>query len=246
MIAALSLAVVLAAGLWPFSSAERDADATIGSLKRNPDIEMRKTVPDSSARARDQYQEFLALPGTPTDMRAESMRRLADLYLAAAEEADLAADSAGSEAQYRSAISLYNQYLSEFPDRSGADKVLYALSRAEEGVGESVLALAFLDRLVRDYPQSAVAAEAQFRRGERLFVNRDYAGAQQAYAAVIARGEQSEFYEQALYKEGWAQFKLGLYQECLQSVPGRAQPAPGQRHRRGRPATPRGAEQAAA
>ncbi len=32
----------------------------------------------------------------------------------------------------------------------------------------------------------------------------------------MARGEQGEFYEQALYKAGWAQFKLGLYEECLE------------------------------
>ena len=68
---------------------------------------------------------------------------------------------------------------------------------------------------MREHPRSAVAAEAQFRRGERLFVSRDYSGAQQAYAAVVARGDDSEFYEQALYKDGWSRFKLGQYEECL-------------------------------
>lgn len=214
MIGGLALSVTLAAGLWPFGAAG-DADATIGSLDRRPDIEMRREVPDSTARAREHYEGFLALPGVPGDMRAESMRRLADLHLAAGEEADLAADADGAAAQYRSAIGLYRQYLQEFPARPGADTVLYALSRAHEGVGEPHAALAVLDRLVREHPASAVAEEAQFRRGERLFVNRDYAGAERAYAAVIARGAQGSFHEQALYKQGWSQFKLGQYEECL-------------------------------
>ena len=46
-------------------------------------------------------------------------------------------------------------------------------------------------------------------------MSKDYAGAERAYAAVVARGGDSEFYEQALYKEGWALFKLGSYEECL-------------------------------
>ena len=208
--------VVVAGGLWPFSGGSGGADATIGSLRRKaPEAELRTTVPDGGNRAREEYQQFLALPGTPGDMRAQSMRRLADLYLAAGEEADAAADVAASEAAFRRAIDLYGQYLAEFPGRSGADGVLYSLSRAREGVGDAPAALAVLDQLVRDYPQSSVAPEAQFRRGERLFLLRDYAGAERAYAAVIAAGETGAFYEQALYKKGWTLFKLGGHEECL-------------------------------
>ena len=118
MMAALTLSVVVAGGLWPFASHDKTADATVGSLKRKaPEIELRKEVPDSSALAREHYQEFLALPGAPGDMRAESMRRLADLYLAAGEEGALAGEEAGSQADYRQAIALYRQYLAEFPSR---------------------------------------------------------------------------------------------------------------------------------
>jgi TolA-binding protein len=218
VIAALSLSVTLAAGLWPFGGGTpRDEDATIGSLGREPaPVELERTVPESRAQARDHYREFLELPGTPGDMRAESMRRLADLHLAAGEEADLASDAGEAGASYRRAIGLYEQYLREFPGRPGADRVLYALSRAYEGAAEPAFALAVLDRVVREHPASAVAAEAQFRRGERLFVTKDYTGAERAYAAVVAAGDAGEFYEQALYKQGWALFKLGLYEECLE------------------------------
>ena len=216
MISALTLSVTLAAGIWPFGDRVKDEDATIGTLKRKSvPAEMQTTVPDSTARARDHYQEFLALPGAPTDMRADSMRRLADLYLAAGEDADVAGDAATGATAYRQAIGLYAQYLSEFPARAGTDRVLYSLSRAHEGAGDAAAALTVLGDLVARFPASPVASEAQFRRGERLFVNRDFAGAERAYAAVIAADAAGEYYEQSLYKQGWALFKLGEYEQSL-------------------------------
>ncbi|MCC7488346.1 MAG: tetratricopeptide repeat protein [Gammaproteobacteria bacterium] len=213
---ALGLSIAVAAGLWPFSGGS-NADATIGSLRRQPpQLDLRVSVPDGSARAREEYQQFLALPGTPGDMRAESMRRLADLYLAAGEEAEAAGGATGGSEDFTRAIALYQQYLQEFPRRGGADEVLYSLSRAQEGVGDPAAALATLDRLVREYPRSTLAAEAEFRRGERLFVLRDYAAAESAFAAVVGAGDAGAFYEQALYKQGWSQFKLGQYEECLE------------------------------
>lgn len=216
MIPALALAVTLGAGLWPFGAADRGADATIGSLRgKAPEVDLRQPVENGGAQARDHYREFLALPATPGDMRAQSMRRLADLHLAAGEEAEIADDGVASETEYRQAIALYRQYLEEFPARGETDTVLYALSRAYEGVGEPETSLAILDDLVQRFPASPLAAEAQFRRAERLFIARDYAAAERAYAAVVAAGENAEFYEQALYKQGWSLFKLGFYEECL-------------------------------
>ena len=69
--------------------------------------------------------------------------------------------------------------------------------------------MAALDELVAHHPQGAHADEAQFRRGEVYFSAQRYAEAGQAYGAVLAIGPASSFYEQALYKRGWAQFKLG-------------------------------------
>lgn len=215
MIVALALSIALGGAVWPFG-AGRDADATIGSLSRQPPVvDATQPVPDGTGRAREHYEEFLTLAGTPEDMRAESMRRLADLHLAAGEDADLLGDAAASEREYRRAIALYRQYLDEFPGRARADAVLYALARAYESVGETEQSLLVLDALLGAHPASPLAAEAQFRRGERLFMARDWAGAERAYADVVARGADGEFYEQALYKQGWALFKQGFYEECL-------------------------------
>ncbi|MCK6370362.1 MAG: tetratricopeptide repeat protein [Gammaproteobacteria bacterium] len=212
---AFALGVVVAAAWWPFAGS--DTDATIGSLRRAPPaVDAAQPVAASGARALEHYREFLALPGTPGEMRAQSMRRLADLYLGAGEEADIAGDGAMSARHYRQAIALYRQYLQEFPGRDDADTVFYALSRAHEGLGEMEASLGALDELVGRQPQGALAAEAQFRRGERLFVLGQYAAAETAYTAVLAASEDGEFFDQALYKQGWSRFKQGLYEECLE------------------------------
>lgn len=217
MSAGFAVAVVAAAGLWPFGGGSaRDADATIGSLPKQPAaIGVRKEVPESTRAARDSYRAFLDLADAQPGMRADAMRRLADLYVAAGEQDDAAgADGAGAD-NFREAIRLYHQYLQEFPNRPDADRVLYSLSRAHESLGQIDESLAILDDLVRRFPASPTLAEAHFRRGERLFVTRQYAEAERAYGAVIALGEHSEFYEQALYKHGWSLFKLGQFEECL-------------------------------
>lgn len=219
MSATLALTVVLAAGLWPFSSGSKvdGSDPTIGSLSKKtpPPVARRREVDAGSQAARDSYKAFLEIPEAESDMRADAMRRLADLYLAAGEDADQTADTAESVNDYRESVRLYRQYLKEFPGRPDADRVLYAISRAHESLGESEEAQARLDELVARFPRSAVASEAQFRRGEHLFVTRQYAEADRAYRAVISAGERSEFYEQALYKHGWSLFKEGQLEDCL-------------------------------
>ena len=98
--------------------------------------------------------------------------------------------------------------------------MLYQLSRAYETTGQGDAALATLDRIVQSYPQSPQIDEVQFRRGELLFSAKRYPEAEHAYAAVIARGAGSSFYQQSLYKRGWSLFKQSLTLESLPSFGG--------------------------
>lgn len=216
MMGALTLFITLGGGLWPFAGERVDDEATLATLRRKaPVIAPGVPVEGGVERARGHYEAFLELPQTPTGLRAESMRRLADLHLRAAEEADLAADAALGAREYRQAADLYHRYLGEFPGQDAADAALYSLARAHEGLGDNAAALAVLDELLVRHPASTLAAEAQFRRGERLFMSKDWMAAERAYAAVVVRGAGGEFFEQALYKQGWARFKLGEYEACL-------------------------------
>lgn len=157
------------------------------------------------------YEAFLASARDP-ERRAQALQRLADLKLEQA-EAELEND-AGKQAN-GDAIALYEQRLREHPNAADNDRVLYQLARAYENAGRRADAERVLDRLVAKPSRSGLLAEAQFRRGENLFVARDYRGAEAAYSAVIAAGAAGDFYAPALYKRGWAQFKQSLYPEAI-------------------------------
>jgi len=244
--AALCVGIALAGGLWPFGGGDgaedgKNSGATIRTL-RTRDVQVNAEPPavDSAAQAMDQYRRFLALDTGSAEMRAEALRRLADLNLDAGVNAESAGDTAGAGASnFNEAISLYTELLAmrrqAGPGAPGDDaEILYQLSRALEGAGKGDDALRTLDTLVASHQGAKHLDEAEFRRGETYFVRQDFAAAEQAYAAVLAQGESSAFYEQALYKHGWALFKQGRNEEGLRSflqllhrelAPGGAKPA---------------------
>ncbi len=190
---------------------------TIASLE-GKEVEVRPggIVLDSSQLARDQYRAFLELVSDDPVLRAEALRRLGDLELEATETEQLgenieALDAAG----YAGAVDLYQQLLESYPDYRRNDTVLYQLARAYEVGGRTDEALVVLNELITKYPDTNRIDEVQFRRGEMLFLRKQYNESEQAYQAVVQYGDASRFYEQSLYKLGWSQFKLAWYQESF-------------------------------
>src|SRR5215471_11412033 len=130
------------------------------------------------------------------------MRRLADLQLESTEIVELQGRIAavgGAGGGIDGTIEMYEKLLKSYPDYKKNDLVLYQLARAYEAAGRLDESLATLNRLLAEYPRTQHADEAQFRRGETLFVQKRYRDAEQAYAAVLKRGSGSPFYEQSLY-----------------------------------------------
>jgi TolA-binding protein len=190
---------------------------TIESLEgKTVEVRPGKVIAQSTDLARENYRAFLDLVSDDPDLRAEAMRRLGDLELDATEAQQLASNvEALNQAGFDNAVQLYQQLLEAYPDYRRNDTVLYQLARAYEIGGRNDDALAVLDELVHKYPSTPLLDEVQFRRGEMLFLRKDYNGAEQAYSQVVAVGESSRFYEQSLYKLGWSQFKLGLNEDSL-------------------------------
>ncbi len=158
----------------------------------------------------------------------EALRRLADLQIAReAERLDRAEPQAGyatqapdAKATYQASIALYEQVLRSYPGYQINDQVLYQLAMGYEHIGEPAQALKMLDRLVSEHPRSAYYAEAQFRRGEILFVAKDYRRAEQAYRTVVKVGERTPYARHGLYKLGWSLFKQGDYEGALGAFTG--------------------------
>lgn len=190
---------------------------TIASLE-DKDVEIRtgKVIVGSTDLARDNYRAFLDLVSEDPELRSEAMRRLGDLELDATEAEQLSTniDTLNHES-FNNAIQLYQQLLESYPDYRRNDTVLYQLARAYEMGGRNDEALVVLNELVDKYPGTELIDEVQFRRGEMLFLRKNYNDAELAYKDVIAYGDESRFYEQSLYKLGWAQFKLGWNEESL-------------------------------
>jgi len=190
---------------------------TIKSLERQHiDVRPGRIILNSSSLARDNYRAFLDLVSDDPELSAEAMRRLGDLELEAAEAEQLSDNIEAIETRgYDNAVDLYQQLLEAYPDYRRNDTVLYQLARGYEIGGRTDEALVILNDLVERYPGTPLIDEVQFRRGEMLFMRKQYNDAEVAYHAVMDYGAASRFYEQSLYKLGWAQFKLAWHEDSL-------------------------------
>ncbi len=215
-VAALCAGVVLDAG-----AAEKKKEKTIADLATKPVVvQTDQKVDASSQKAMENYRRFLELQKTDPQLRAEALRRLADLNMEAGEGERMATEAGQIDAQGGEAIKLYTSLLKSYPDYPRNDQVLYQLARAYETTGQPEKALATLDDILRKYPKSPQMDEVQFRRGELLFSAKQYRPAQDAYAYVVSKGDKSTFLTQSLYKHGWSLFKQGLNDDSLPSFAG--------------------------
>src|ERR1700690_3611553 len=212
-------AILAAVALGPASLAAPKKPATIKDLDNEPvDISTDPPQNVDSAKTMDSYKRFLDLNAGDASLRAEALRRLGDLNLESSESERIERELVTNEGlRATEAIHLYSALLKAYPNYERNDAVLYQLARAYELNAQPDKAMASLDRLVTSYPNSRYIDEAQFRRGELLFANKTYAGAQSAYEAVIKFGPSSAFYNQSLYKQGWSLFKQGASQRSLES-----------------------------
>jgi TolA-binding protein len=214
----LSIAV-LGVLLAPHADARVKKEDTIESLeKKTVEVKPGNLSLDSSSAARESYRDFLDLVSGDPELRAEAMRRLGDLELEATEASQLEANVDALDVRaFDNAVELYQTLLEAYPDYRRNDTVLYQLARAYEVGGRTDEALAVLDELVATYPNTQINDEVQFRRGEMLFLRKQYNDAELAYQQVVQAGESSRFYEQSLYKLGWTQFKLAWHADSLDS-----------------------------
>lgn len=212
-----ALLLVSAALLAPQAEARVKEKDTLKSLEdKTVEIRKGKIVLDSSELARESYRDFLDLVSNDPELRAEAMRRLGDLELEATEAEQLAENLESLDAHgFDNAVGLYQTLLEAYPDYRRNDTVLYQLARAYEVGGRTDEALEILNELVMQFPDTTLIDEIQFRRGEMLFLRKNYNDAEAAYSDVVEYGEGSRFYEQSLYKLGWSQFKLAWHEDSL-------------------------------
>lgn len=194
----------------------RDTAPTIKSLEQQAIVVVHEAARSDKQQAMDAYRAFLEIAGDD-QRRMLALRRIADLQLMISEEEtpEGARAQAGGKG-FAAAAELYRDLLRSYPDYPARDAVLYQMARAYDNAGDTERALDTLDRLVTGYPASPYYLEAHFRRGEMLFMEKEYAAAERAYGIVIQAGSKgSAYYEQALYKNGWSLFKQRRFEPAL-------------------------------
>jgi cellulose synthase operon protein C len=217
------LAILAAMALGPLSAtAAQKKPATIKDLdSQQVDVNTEPPQNVDSAKTMESYKRFLDLNAGDAALRAEALRRLGDLNLESSESERIARELATNEGlRATEAIHLYTALMKAYPKYERNDSVLYQLARAYELNAQPDRALASLDQLVAQYPNSRYIDEAQFRRGEILFSDKAYPKSQAAYESVIKVGPSSAFYNQSLYKHGWSLFKQGENERSLDSFAG--------------------------
>ena len=147
--------------------------------------------------------------------------RLADIEMARSENEQL--DATEQKRFFDDAIEMYEQLVTLDAEKAEAlelptnERLLYQLSKAYALDGRIEESNEVLTRLVTEFPDSAFSAESDFRRAELAFSNGNYDLAESLYSKVMAVGEDTPFYTNALYMRGWTRFKSDRYRASIPS-----------------------------
>ncbi|WP_394200942.1 tetratricopeptide repeat protein [Marinagarivorans algicola] len=149
------------------------------------------------------------------EVRQKIKIRLADIAMARGEDLQIASDTGGQF--FDQTISMYDQLIQLQQAQKGEvdERLLYRVSKAYALDARMDESDAALEKLIAQNPNSSFAAEAQFRRAEQAFSYQDYSAAYTLYGAVVDIGDQTPFYLNALYMQGWALFKQDQYLASL-------------------------------
>ena len=162
-------------------------------------------------KALENYRKLLELK-PDSETKAEAQRRMADLQV---QTDDLKGGSSESESELRQAIGTYERLLKERPQDPKNDRVLYQLARAQQNLGQSDAAVATLDKLTKQYPDSALGGDGHFRRADLLYRLDRYPEAEAEFATVMAYEDRTPFFEPAQYMKGWSQYRQSKFDAAI-------------------------------
>lgn len=198
-----------------------DYGRTIADIKEPELPENPMPVPPTTMDQIDESYRAALEVAEDEAIRHQILVRLADLEMARSEQSQLSTEV--QEKYFDGAVSMYQELIELNRTRPVAgehmsnERLLYQLSKAYALDGRMQESNTALQQLVGNYPESAYAAEAEFRRAEKAFSDGDYAQAQALYVKVMTVGDNTPFYDNAMYMHGWSQFKLGHNRASVKS-----------------------------
>jgi len=225
--------IVVGIGLVSCSSARRTDIVTLESLeKRKIKVNPQDLPSANKDEAQKRYAEF-AKSTSDQELRAVAMERLADIELesgqtqkfrqAEVKEAERRARKGSTTVvddsklgDYSNVAKQYEKLIKRYPNSKDNEKLYYQLARAYDLSGQPEKSIKVLTRLMKEFPENKHAEEVQFRRGEIYFSQNKYKEAEHAYGYVLSNKD-SPFYQRAIYKHGWALFKLNRLEQSRYS-----------------------------
>lgn len=87
------------------------------------------------------------------------------------------------------AVAMYQEFVEKFPKDDLVPDALYALGVTQEELNQTKEAGQTYERFLKDYPKHRLAVEVGMRRGETLFAQDDFAGAEKWFATAAVAPE---------------------------------------------------------
>lgn len=112
------------------------------------------------------------------------------------------ADCKEPQPNYTAAEAIYKDILQGSPGYNRLDEVIYRLGRGLLEAGKNAQAVAYLKRLVTNYPNSAYRSEAHLALAEFYFGKNVFGLARTHYDETL-KDKEYDFYDYALYKKAW-------------------------------------------
>jgi tetratricopeptide (TPR) repeat protein len=204
-------------------------------LKDEYELRIQQLEKEEVARrvaAIERFEKFLAKYPRDPVFSPDAIFRLAELYfeqasdeyraslgkfdedVAAFERGDLKVEPVQPETHYEKTIALYQRMITEFSNHRLIDGAYYLLGYCLNEQGEADQAIVQFLELTRRFPQSRYFSEAWMRVGEYYFDSDKLPEAIAAYTNVV-EAKDSPYFDKALYKLGWAHYRLNHYDEAI-------------------------------
>lgn len=117
-------------------------------------------------------------------------------------------------ADYTEAQAIYKEILQQNPGYERLDEVIYRLGRGLIEAGKGAEAVSYLNKLVKNYPNSKYLPDAHLALGEFFFEQELLGAAKDNYEKVL-NYKNNNLYDYALYKLGWVLFNLTEYRDAV-------------------------------
>ena len=182
-------------------------------------VALQGRIDDSAIECASYFEEYLARY-PESRFTPDILVRLAQLYYEIDKNnyLDRIAASGGEfiPADYSRTIELYERVLNQYPGSEVEDIALYSLGYALNEIGDPEAAISSYRSLLRDFPDSPLAAETYVRAGDFYFDSFEFDSAFVFYNSVLDYpGTTSTVYQFGVYKLGWTAYLLNEYEHSI-------------------------------